>query len=161
MSFPRRFLPIALFALCGAASAQQAAQIVVVEGAGAESSIERGVGSPVVVELRDASGAPVPQAEVTFRSPADGPSATFFGASHVSKAWTDENGRAQSAALTPNRIRGAYTIVAEAQGATAEIQRTNVGPDIPEKKKRRFGPKIWIPIVVGAAVVIIGLAQRD
>ena len=50
----------------------------------------------------------------------------------------------------------------EAQGATAQVQRTNVAPEAPApKKKRRFGPKIWIPIVVGVVVVVIGLAQRD
>lgn len=162
MSFSRTLLSAASLALClaAAAPAQQASQIVVVEGEGAQSSIEKGVGAPLVVELRDASGAPVPRAEVTFRSPAQGPSATFFGASHVSKALTDEQGRAQAASMTPNKLQGVYTIRAEAQGVTAEIQRTNVGPEIP-KKKRRFGPKIWIPMVVGAIVVIIGLAQRD
>lgn len=160
MNTPRTLLPALLLGFCLTAAAQQVAQIVVVEGEGAESSVEKALGPPLTVELRDASGNPIPRAEVTFRSPAEGPSATFFGASNVSKAWTDEQGRAQAAAMTPNGIRGAYVITAEAQGVTAEIQRANVGPEQP-KKKRRFGPKIWIPIVVGAVIVVIGLAKGD
>jgi len=158
-------LPVLTLALClaSAAPAQQVAQIVVVEGQGAESSIEEGAGAPLAVELRDAAGNPVPRAEVTFRAPVEGPSATFFGAAHVSKAWSDESGRAQAATLTPNTTLGAYTIIAEAQGITTEIPRVNVAPEPAQekKKKRRFGPKVWIPIVVGAVIVIIGLAQRD
>jgi hypothetical protein len=145
--------------------AQGGARITVVEGQGADLSIDMSVAAPIIVELRDGSGAPIPRAEVIFKSPSDGPSATFFGASYVSKAWTDDNGRAESAALTPNKIAGPYTILvqAEHQGATAsaEVQQTNVGPPAPEKKKRRIGPKIWVPIAAGVALVIVGLAQRD
>ncbi len=165
MSFHRR-LPVLLGALCAiaAASAQQGLQIAVVEGDGAQSSIEQSVAPALIIEVRDDAGAPVPRAEVTFRSPVDGPSATFFGAAHDSKAWTDENGRAQAAALTPNQTPGAYTIAVEArhEGMTgsAEASRVNVAPEMP-KKKRRFGPKIWVPITAGVAVAVIGLAQRD
>ena len=117
-----------------------------------------------MVELKDASGAPIPRAEVIFRAPNDGPTATFFGASNVSKAWTDESGRAESVALTPNKLAGPYTILVEAQhqgaSASAEVQQSNIGPEAP-KKKRRIGPKIWVPIVAGVLIVIIGLAQRD
>jgi hypothetical protein len=146
------------------ALAQGGPQIAVIQGEGAQRPIQQGAGQPIIVELRDASGAPIPRAEVVFRAPVSGPSATFFGASNVSKSWTDEAGRAQSVSITPNHTPGPYTIVVEAQqnGATAsaQVQQMNVGPE-PVKKKRRFGPKIWIPIAAGALAVIIGLAQRD
>ncbi|MEZ5362867.1 MAG: hypothetical protein R2748_11130 [Bryobacterales bacterium] len=59
--------------------AQGGLQLSVVEGQGAENSIQKTVGAPIVVELRDGSGAPIPQAEITFQSPTDGASATFSG----------------------------------------------------------------------------------
>ena len=163
-----RILPLLLVVatlMPAPALAQSGLQIAVIEGQGAENSIETSIGAPVVVELRDAAGTPIPQAEVIFKSPNDGPSATFFGASHVSKAWTDENGRAQAAALTPNTIPGPYTIVVEAthQGASAsaQIQQTNIAAAQPAKKKSRFGKKIWIPLALAAVIIIVGLAKSD
>ena len=149
-----------------AALAQSGLQMTVVEGQDAQNAIEKGVGAQIVVEVRDASGAPVPRAEVTFQTPATGPSATFFGASHVSKAWTDDQGRAEAAALTPNKTIGDYVIKAQAgppgQAVVADIRQTNVALAPPtEKKKRRFGPKIWVPIAVGAILVIVGMATAD
>ena len=162
---PFRALLAAAALLVPCLSAQSGLQLSVIEGQEAQNPIDKGIGAPIVVELRDGAGAPVPRAEVTFRSPSDGPSATFFGASHVSKAWTDEQGRAQAASVTPNTIPGEYTILVEAgppgSTVTAEVRQSNVAPAPPEKKKRRIGPKIWVPIVAGAILVIVGLAQGD
>ncbi|MCB1018719.1 MAG: carboxypeptidase regulatory-like domain-containing protein [Acidobacteria bacterium] len=143
--------------------AQGGLQLSVVEGQGAENSIEKNLGAAIVVELRDGSGAPIPQAEITFQSPADGASVTFFGASHTSKAWTDEQGRAEAAELTPNTIPGPYkiTVTAEHGGASAsaEVLQSNVNPAPPEKKKRRFGPRVWIPVAVAVVLVIVGFVK--
>lgn len=165
---PLRCLSAAVVALLLQASpalAQSGLTIAVIQGQDAQSSIEKSTAAPIVIELRDAAGAPVPRAEVVFKSPNDGPTATFFGASHVSKAWTDDAGRAESAVMTPNALVGPYSILVEAQhqgsSASVAVEQSNVGPPAPEKKKRRFGPKIWIPIVGAALLVIIGLATGD
>ena len=108
--------------------AQGGLQLSVVEGQGAENSIEKNLGAAIVVELRDGSGAPIPQAEITFQSPADGASVTFFGASHTSKAWTDEQGQTHlflcdGYAASAEALQAAFHQVVVGHGQAADKQR--------------------------------------
>ncbi|MEZ5362868.1 MAG: hypothetical protein R2748_11135 [Bryobacterales bacterium] len=44
--------------------------------------------------------------------------------------------------------------------ASAEVLQSNVNPAPPEKKKRRFGPRILIPVAVAVALVIVAFVKN-
>ena len=154
---------LAGFALTAAAAAQTALSIEVVEGQGSAHRIDEPVAPQPVVIVRDAQGNPVPKAEVVFRSPTQGPSVTFFGAAHLIRAVTDEQGRAETGPVRPNLTPGEFAIAVEAtfegRSAAAEIRRVNLSVETGEKKRRRWGPRIWIPIAAAVTIVIVALVR--
>ena len=143
--------------------AQSGLSVQVLSGEGAINNIENRVAVEPLVEVRDAEGRPVAKAVVTFRSPAEGPSVTFFGASRTTTLTTDESGRARAAGMTPNAAEGAFQInvVAEHDGQSAEsvINQANAySPAMPKAKKKGLGWKVLAVITAGAAAGIAAAA---
>jgi len=143
--------------------AQASLSVHVLAGEGAINNIENRVSVEPMVEVRDAEGRPVPKAVVTFRSPAEGPSVTFFGASRTTTLTTDEGGRARAAGITPNAAEGAFQIdvTAEHAGQSAEsvINQANAySPAMPKAKKKGLGWKVLAVITAGAAAGIAAAA---
>lgn len=104
-------------------------RIYVLQGEGAVNNIRAGLATPPVVEVRDANDFPVAGAQVTFRTPETGPSATFEGDRHEYTNNTDSKGQASAGPMKPNRLEGSFSIqvIAKAgdRSATAVIRQRN------------------------------------
>lgn len=156
----------ALLAIPPSAQAQDAIQIRVLAGEGGINNINQNVAAEPVVEVVDATGKPVAKAAVTFRSPASGPSVTFFGASRVATMTTDDQGRVRVSGMLPNTIEGTFQIDVEAEynnsAATAAITQSNaVAPGDVRPKRQGIGWRVIAAISAGAAVGIVAAALRD
>ena len=100
------------------ASAQEAAaaagrgglRIYVLQGEQAVNNTRTGAATPPVVEVRDANDFPVAGAEVTFRTPETGASATFEGGRHDYTNRTDAKGQVGAGRMTPNGVEGVFSI---------------------------------------------------
>ncbi len=141
-------------------------QIRVLAGEAGINNINQNVVVEPMIEVQDANGKPIPKASVTLRSPATGPSVTFFGASRVSTLTTDDQGRARAAGMLPNSEEGTFDIEVEASfnnmTANTTITQTNaVAPGDPKPKKKGVGWRLLAVIGAGAAAGIVAAARRD
>ncbi|GIU73194.1 MAG: hypothetical protein KatS3mg004_0281 [Bryobacteraceae bacterium] len=125
-----------LAALCAAAplAAQEAPargglKIYVLQGEQAVNNIRTGAATPPVVEVRDANDFPVAGAEVVFRTPETGPSATFEGGRHEYTNRTDAKGQVSAGQMKPNGQEGVFSIQVTAKlgerTAVAVIRQRN------------------------------------
>jgi hypothetical protein len=108
--------------LASLATAQVAIlQIQVLEGDGGVYAPGSKNARPVVVEVTDDAGRPVPGVAVSFHLPEDGPSGTFANGLRTDVATTDEHGRAAPRNLVFNRVPGQLSIriIATKEEATA------------------------------------------
>ena len=142
-----------------------AIQIRVLAGEGGINNINQNVAAEPVIEVVDATGKPVPKAAVTLRSPASGPSVTFFGASRVATMTTDEQGRVRVSGMLPNTIEGTFQIDVEAEynnsTATAAITQSNaVAPGDVRPKRQGIGWRVIAAISAAATVGIVAAALR-
>jgi hypothetical protein len=85
-------------------------QISVVEGEGIVHVPGSRSSRPMVVEITDETGKPVPNAAVSFHVPEDGPSGTFANGLRTEVVTTDQRGRASLRGLQVNRIPGRFQI---------------------------------------------------
>jgi len=143
-----------------------AIQIRVLAGEGGINNINQNVAAEPVIEVVDADGKPVAKAAVTLRSPASGPSVTFFGASRVATMTTDDQGRVRVSGMLPNTIEGTFQIDVEAEynssTATASITQSNaVAPGDVRQKRQGIGWRVIAAISAGAAVGIVAAALRS
>lgn len=112
------------------AAAQEAAvmtgrgglKIYVLQGEQAVNNVRTGAATAPVVEVRDANDFPVAGAEVTFRTPETGASATFEGGKHEYTNRTDAKGQASAPRMTPNGVEGVFSI----QVAAKAGERTGI-----------------------------------
>jgi hypothetical protein len=91
-----------------------AAAVSVISGSGQTTTVGTAFGAPLVVEVTDAYGNPVPGASVAFVAPASGASAALAG----SPATTGPDGRA-SATPTADFVAGSYSVTASVAGVSA------------------------------------------
>ncbi len=146
--------------------AQDAAiQIRVLSGEGGINNINQNVAAEPIIEVVDSTGKPVAKAAVTLRSPASGPSVTFFGASRVATMTTDDQGRVRVSGMLPNTIEGAFQIDVEAEynnsTATAAITQSNaVAPGDVRQKRQGIGWRVIAAISAAATVGIVAAALR-
>ncbi len=150
----------------GLAQEDSAIQIKVLAGEAGINNINRNVVVEPIIEIQDANGKPISKATVTLRSPATGPSVTFFGASRVSTLTTDDQGRVRASGMLPNSEEGTFNIEVEAAynniTAAATITQTNaVAPGDPKPKKKGVGWRLLAVIGAGAAAGIVAAARRD
>ena len=125
----------------GLAQEESAIRIKVLAGEAGINNINQNVVVEPMIEIQDANGKPIPKATVTLRSPATGPSVTFFGASRVSTLTTDDQGRVRAAGMLPNSEEGTFNIEVEAAynnmtSATTITQTNAVAPGDPKPKKK-------------------------
>ncbi|MDZ4796638.1 MAG: hypothetical protein SGI92_00645 [Bryobacteraceae bacterium] len=104
-------------------------QITVSEGDGAFNNLRKRLGRDIRVEVRDESGQPVSDADVTFTAPAIGPSVSFGKSQNLFRIKTDAQGIASTSGLAPNNAEGRFNIrvTAESRGRSgaATLAQTN------------------------------------
>lgn len=93
-----------------AVAARGGLRIYVLQGEQAVNNTRTGAATPPVVEVRDANDFPVAGAEVTFRTPETGASATFEGGRHDYTNRTDAKGQVGAGRMTPNGVEGVFSI---------------------------------------------------
>ena len=113
------------FSLTNNPAAPAALQIV--SGNNQNTTVNTTFGSPLVVEVRDQYGNPVPNVNVTFTAPSSGASALFGGNSTITVT-TDANGQA-SVNADANTTAGSYNVTASVGSLSVNFALTNVaGP---------------------------------
>lgn len=155
--------------LCGhlvAASllwAQGGLQLTVLTGDGVTNYADTGEAVAPVVQVLDAQGNPLPEAEVSFTSPLTGPSVTFYGAINTTSLTTDLEGRAQAPNAIANTYEGPFTIdiaaTYQGQSATAQITQTNALAEYPQEEKKFFGWGVITGIAFAATLGIIAITR--
>ena len=130
------------------------------EGAGQSATVNAAFATPLTVEARDASGAPLPCVPVTFTVPADGASATLS----TTTVMTDYLGRATGTA-TANGTAGSYEVTATVEGldVPASLNLTNAaatGPTTPTTQVTAV-PTLgeWSLIVMSLMLGAVGLRR--
>ncbi|MGN6109679.1 MAG: Ig-like domain-containing protein, partial [Kofleriaceae bacterium] len=106
-------IPAASVAFALTNLAGPAATVTVIGGGGQEAEVGSAFGDPIVVEVRDAFGNPVPGAAVDFGAPGSGPTAGFS----PSPATTGPDGRA-TVTGTAGSTAGSYDVAISSGGAT-------------------------------------------
>jgi hypothetical protein len=139
------------------ASAQQALNIVVVEGEGAINNIRQRTAREPIVEVQDENHRPVAGAVVVFALPSQGASGTFASGVQTLTVMTDAQGRAVGRGLRPNRVQGRWeirvTASSGAETASAAIAETNaLAAGAGAAAGGASGKLIAILVVAGAAV---------
>jgi hypothetical protein len=103
------------------------AALVIVSGDNQNTTVNTAFGSPLVVEVRDQYGNPVPNVNVTFTAPSSGASALFAGNSTITVT-TDANGQA-TVNVDANTIAGSYAVTATVGSLSVNFALTNeAGP---------------------------------
>jgi len=177
----RRWMAAALAAMLAAApaGAQQAAgrgglRIYVLQGEQAVNNTRTGAATPPVVEVRDANDFPVAGAEVVFRTPETGASATFEGGKHEFVNRTDAKGQASAGRMTPTAVEGVFSIqvtarLGEREGMAVIRQRNSrdeyaAGGAPGSQKRGWWGRNKWwmIGVMAGTGAGLgYWLATRD
>ena len=118
----------------GIALSQQANELrlEVLEGGGAINNVRTRTAREPVVQVKDANGAPVAGAVVTFVLPAIGAGGSFANGEKVLSIRTEEDGRAVASGLKPNGVVGQFAIrvnaTYEGRSASTTIVQTNAAP---------------------------------
>ena len=168
-----RWLPpvlVMLLAISPRAGAQQAApldtvqnlRVIPLAGNGEANDLERHVMAPLVVQVLDQNSRPVEGADVVFRFPVAGPTATFPGQKNSQTTRTNADGQAAAVGWNATGGVGAFRVQVTAtrgneQGQTS-ITMTNVTRILNEGKvkNKHWWSSKWgkIGIIAGTAAVV-------
>lgn len=174
----RRALLVLALAAAFPGAAQEPARgglkIYVLQGEHAVNNTRTGAATPPVVEVRDANDFPVAGAEVVFRTPETGPSATFEGGRHEYTNRTDSKGQVSAGLMKPNGIEGLFSIQVTAKSgdrtAVAVIRQRNSRDEYsmggsPETRRKSFWSRNrwWLAGVLAGTGAGLGyyFATRD
>ena len=135
--------------------------IVVLKGEGGRNSIKSRTGTPIEVEVRDATAKPIAGAQVIFQLPSFGASGSFPGGQLIERTTTGPSGQAVMTGFVPNDIEGRFNIKITADSGTlsgnavvTEVNLAELAEDKPKSHKA-----LWILLAVGAgAGVAVGVA---
>jgi|SRR5665213_3153834 len=142
---------------------EQSLKVLVLAGNGEMNDLERRVMAPLVVQVLDQNDRPMEGAEVIFRFPIDGPSATFPGGKSSITVRTNGNGQAPAVNWMANGQVGTFQVHVNAtygnQIGEVTFPMSNVTRVADEKKNSKH-EKLWshrwfkIAVIGGAAAVI-------
>lgn len=121
--FPMLLALLSALPLAAQEPARGGLRIYVLQGEQAVNNTRTGAATSPVVEVRDANDFPVAGAEVVFRTPESGPSATFEGGRHEYVNRTDAKGQASAGMMKANNVEGVFSIqvTAKAGDRTAAV----------------------------------------
>jgi len=142
---------------------EQSLKIRVLAGNGEMNDLERRVMAPLVVQVVDQNERPMESAEVIFRFPLNGPSATFPGGKNSLTVRTNGNGQAPALNWMANGEVGTFQVHVNAsygnQVGEVTFPMSNVAR-IADQKKNFKHESLWshrwfkIAVIGGAAAAI-------
>jgi hypothetical protein len=102
-------------------------------GSDQTATVTTAFASPLVAQVTDSRGNPVPDASVTFVAPISGASGSFANGTNTETDTTDATGTATSSVFTANATLGSFSVSASAAGAMtgASFSLTNVAQGSP------------------------------
>jgi hypothetical protein len=144
---------------------EQSLKILVLAGNGEMNDLERRVMAPLVVQVLDQNERPVEGAQVVFRFPLNGASATFPGGKNSLTVRTSGTGQAPALNWMANGQVGTFEVHVNAtygnQVGEATLSMENVTriADVPKKAKHEsLWSHRWFKIaVIGGAAAAIGI----
>ncbi len=149
-----------------AVAATQSMKIVPLAGNNAVNDLERGVMTPLAVQVLDQNDLPVDGATVIFRFPLNGPSAMFADQQSAQTIRTGANGQARAAGWTANNQVGTFVVQVTATRGSEQglgtITMSNVPRILPASQipHKRWWTSKWAKIgyVAGAGAIATGIA---
>ena len=153
--------PLVFCILCMPAGGQDTAiKILVQEGQGAINNIQQHRAKEPVIQVTDASGAPIQGASVTFLLPDNGPGGSFADGARMLTVQTDEKGQAVGRGLRPNEATGSFQIrvTASYRGSTASVAISQVNAAPAAAKSSNSKKYLIIALIGGAAAAGLGAA---
>ena len=145
----------------------QSLKVTALAGNNAMNDLERGLMSPLVIQVLDQNDRPVEGAEVVFRFPLNGPGATFRGGNTSQTVRTNGQGQAAAVNWTANNQVGNFTVRVTAsygnQLGETSVSMTNVtrivenGKGGPKKSKWYSSKWVKIALIAGGAATIAGV----
>lgn len=144
---------------------EQNLKILVLAGQGEQNDLERRVMAPLVVQVEDQNDRAMEGADVIFRFPITGPSATFPGGKSFVTVRTNTTGQAAAVNWMANGQVGTFQIHVNAsygnQVGETTVSMSNVPRVIVEAKKSKtksWWSHRWVKIaVIGGAAAAIGI----
>jgi hypothetical protein len=144
---------------------EQSLKIQVLAGNNEMNDLQRHVMAPLVVQVEDQNDRPMDGAQVVFRFPINGPSATFGGGKPTATVRTNSGGQAAATNWMANGEVGTFEVHVNAtygnQIGEATLHMTNV-TRIEEVKKvsrtKSLWSHRWVKIaVIGGVALAVGL----
>lgn len=142
-------------------------KVTALAGNKAMNDLERGLMSPLVIQVLDQNDRPVEGAEVVFRFPLNGPGATFRGGNSSQTVRTNGQGQAAATNWTANNQVGAFEVhVTAAYGnqlGETTVSMTNVTRIVEGEKGGRKQTKwysskwVKIALIAGGAATVAGI----
>jgi len=147
---------------------QQSLKIRVLAGAGEMNDLERRIMAPLVVQVVDQNEQAMEGAEVVFRFPITGPSATFPGGKSAVTVRTNGGGQAAAVNWMANGQVGTFQVHVNAsygnQIGETTLSMTNVTRIVDEGKKAKSkNPSLWshrwfkLAVIGGAVAIGVGV----
>jgi hypothetical protein len=145
----------AVGSLCLMAQPGESLKVLVVKGEGAFNSVKLKEAQPLIVEVRNDSGRPIPGAHVSFTLPFSGPSGTFSGGARTYETNAGPDGRATTEGYKPNSDEGRFNIkvaaVYQGNEGSALISQTNTragGEMVGKHSNKKY---LWLAVIGGGA----------
>ncbi len=142
-------------------------KVTALAGNKAMNDLERGLMSPLVVQVLDQNDRPVEGAEVVFRFPLNGPGATFRRGNTSQTVHTNGQGQAAAMNWTANNQVGTFEVhVTAAYGnqlGETTVSMSNVTRIVDEGKGAKKGAKwysskwVKIALIAGGAATVVGI----
>jgi hypothetical protein len=147
------------------AATVQSLKVIALTSNQSMNDLERKVMAPLVVQIVDQNDQPVEGADVIFRFPLDGPSASFAGQKGAQTFRSNADGQAAAIGWTANGKVGAFQIQVTAsrgnEQGSATISMTNVTriADASKQPRKHWWSSKWakIGIIAGAAGIIVAI----
>jgi hypothetical protein len=143
-------------------------RIIPLAGAGGMNDLERKTTAPLVVQVLDQNDRPIEGADVVFRFPLKGPSATFANDRTSRSVRSDAQGQAPALNWTANSELGSFQVhvtasfgnqIGETNITMSNVARITEALRKKSEKQRHFWSSKWfvVAVVVGATAVAAGV----
>lgn len=139
-------------------------KVLPLAGSQAMNDLERKVMAPLVVQVLDQNDQPVEGADVVFRFPLAGPSASFPDQKNARTFRTNADGQAAAIGWMANDRVGAFQVQVTAtrgnEQGTTMVSMTNVTriTEAERNQKKHWYSTTWGKVAIGAGAAVVAVA---